>query len=199
MLPPRSYSPYYFQLLSHYLKLNHLFRPRGMQWHTCHPHLAAQGLPVAVGPSDVIEFANILRNQRPPLSTAEQLVNEWLAQPERQRPDPDPRIVRAVELITQHHDQNVSVEWIGRQVGLSVPRLSQLFKEVVGTPIRRFRLWHRVFVTAAKLRGGAGLTDAALAAGFADYAQFARTYRQLAGGNASQARDNTEIVVRGYA
>ncbi len=80
-----------------------------------------------------------------------------------------------------------------------MPRLSQLFKEVVGTPIRRFRLWHRVFVTAAKLRGGAGLTDAALAAGFADYAQFARTYRQLAGGNASQARDNTEIVVRGYA
>lgn len=151
------------------------------------------------GESEVVQFANILRDQRPPLATAEQLVNEWLNHPSRCRPDPDPRVLRAVELITSHHDQNVSVEWIGRQVGLSVPRLSQLFKEVVGTPIRRFRLWHRVFVTAAKVREGTGLTEAALAAGFADYAQFSRTYRQLAGGNPSQARDNTEIVVRGYA
>jgi AraC-like DNA-binding protein len=150
------------------------------------------------GESDVIEFANILHNQRPSLATAEQLVNEWMNHPSRRQPDPDPRISLAVQLIRQHHDQNVSVEWIGQQVGLSVPRLSQLFKEVVGTPIRRFRLWHRVFVTAAKLKEGSGLTDAALAAGFADYAQFSRTYRQLAGGNPSEARNNTEIIVRGY-
>lgn len=150
------------------------------------------------GESDVIEFANYLRNQRPSLETADQMVNEWMNHPSRVRPEPDPRIVRAVQLIKNHHDQNISVEWIGRQVGLSVPRLSQLFKEVVGTPIRRFRLWHRVFVTAAKLKEGVGLTDAALAAGFADYAQFSRTYRQLAGGNPSQARDNTEILVSGY-
>lgn len=150
------------------------------------------------GEADVIEFANLLRYERPSLTTAEQLVNEWLDHPSRKRTDPDPRIIRAVELITHHHDQNVSVEWIARQVGLSVPRLSQLFKEIVGTPIRCFRLWHRVFVTAARLREGAGLTDAALAAGFADYAQFSRTYRQLAGGNPSQARDNTEIVVKDY-
>ena len=55
-----------------------------------------------------------------------------------------------------------------------------------------------MFVTAAKLKEGSGLTDAALAAGFADYAQFSRTYRQLAGGNPSEARNNTEIIVRGY-
>lgn len=150
------------------------------------------------GESEVVEFANILRNQRPSLASAEQLVNEWMDHPSRRKPDPDPRIVRAIQLIRQNHEQNVSVEWIARQVGLSVPRLSQLFKEVVGTPIRRFRLWHRVFVTAARLKEGAALTDAALAAGFADYAQFSRTYRQLAGGNPSQARDNTEILVRDF-
>ena len=151
------------------------------------------------GESEVIEFANILRDQRPSLATAEQIVNEWLDHPSRQLADPDPRIVRAVELIKNHHNQNVSVEWIGQQVGLSVPRLSQLFKDVVGTPIRRFRLWHRVFVAASSLAKGAELTEAALAAGFTDYAQFSRTYRQLAGGNPSDARNNTQIMVKGYA
>lgn len=150
------------------------------------------------GESDVVEFANILRNQRPSLASAEQLVNEWMNHPSRLKPDPDPRITRAIQLIRQSHDQNVSVEWIGRQVGLSASRLSQLFKEEVGTPIRRYRLWHRVFVTAARIKEGAGLTEAALAAGFTDYAQFSRTYRQLAGGSPSEARDNTEILVRDY-
>lgn len=148
------------------------------------------------GESEVIEFANFLRNQRPSLVTVEELVNDWMNHPLRRRPDPDPRIVRAIQLIRQSHDQNISVEWIGQQVGLSASRLSELFKEVVGTPIRRFRLWHRLFITATKLKEGAGFTDAALAAGFADYAQFSRTYRQLAGGNPSDARDNTELLVR---
>ena len=132
------------------------------------------------------------------LASAEQLVNEWMNHPSRLKPDPDPRITRAIQLIRQSHDQNVSVEWIGRQVGLSASRLSQLFKEEVGTPIRRYRLWHRVFVTVARIKEGAGLTEAALAAGFADYAQFSHTYRQLAGGSPSEARDNTEILVRDY-
>ncbi|MBK7049669.1 MAG: helix-turn-helix transcriptional regulator [Rhodoferax sp.] len=150
------------------------------------------------GESDVVEFANFLRNQRPTLATVEQLVHEWMFHPSRCQPNPDPRITRAVQIIKSNIDKNISVEWIGQQVDLSVPRLSQLFKEVVGTPIRRFRLWHRVFVTAAKLNEGVDLTGAALAAGFTDYAQFARTYRELAGGNASQARDNTQIVISGY-
>jgi AraC-like DNA-binding protein len=150
------------------------------------------------GESEVVEFANMLRNQRPPLATVEHMVSEWMNHPLRRRPEPDPRIVQAIHLIRQSHDQNFSVEWIARKVGLSASRLGELFKEVVGTPIRRFRLWHRFFVTAARLNEGAPFTDAALAAGFADYAQFSRTYRQLAGGNPSQARANTEILLRDF-
>lgn len=150
------------------------------------------------GEGEVVEFAHILRHQRPSLATAEQIVNEWMDHPSRRQPAPDPRIIRAVELIRKHSDQNVSVEWIARQVGLSVPHLSQLFKRSTGSSIRRFRLWHRVFVTAAKLAAGCGLTQAALEAGFADYAQFSRTYRELAGGNPSDARDNIEIILNGF-
>lgn len=150
------------------------------------------------GEADVIEFANILRHQRPSLATAEQIVEEWLAHPSRLVPEPDARVAQAVRLIKENYDQNISVEWIASQVGLSVPRLVQLFKQVTGTPIRRFRLWHRIFVTASKLTQGLSLTDAALAAGFSDYAQFSRTYRELAGANPSDARDNTEIRLTGY-
>ncbi|MDX5298410.1 MAG: AraC family transcriptional regulator [Gammaproteobacteria bacterium] len=150
------------------------------------------------GESDVVQFANILRYQRPSLNTASQIVEDWLAETSPQAAIADPRILQAVHLIKHHYDQNISVEWIARQVGLSVPRLVQLFKLVTGTPIRRFRLWHRIFVTATKLNAGMALTDAAMSAGFSDYAQFSRTYRKLAGANPSDARDNTEIHISGY-
>ena len=71
--------------------------------------------------------------------------------------------------------------------------VNSLFKQVTGTPIRRFRLWQRIFVTSEKLSTGLSLTDAAIEAGFSDYAHFSRTFRELGGGNPSDARDNTEI------
>lgn len=150
------------------------------------------------GEAEVVEFAGILQSQRPSLATAEQIVNEWMNHPSRLHDAPDPRIVQAVRLIKSNYDQNISVEWIAQQVGLSVPRLVQLFKLVTGTPIRRFRLWHRIMVTASKISQGMPLTAAAIAAGFSDYAQFSRTYRELAGANPSEARDNTDIRLNGY-
>lgn len=150
------------------------------------------------GEAEVVEFAGILQNQRPSLATAEQIVNEWMDHPSRLVDAPDPRIVQAVRLIKSNYDQNISVDWIAQQVGLSVPRLVQLFKLVTGTPIRRFRLWHRIMVTASKISQGMPLTAAAIAAGFSDYAQFSRTYRELAGANPSEARDNTDIRLNGY-
>lgn len=150
------------------------------------------------GESDVIEYANYLRFQRPPLSQAEKIYHEWLAHPSRMAPEPDERVAMAIALIKSHYSENISVEWIAKQVGLSVPRLVQLFKHVTGIPIRRFRLWQRIMATAARLNEGLSLTDAAISAGFSDYAQFSRTYRELAGGNASQARTNTDIVIAGF-
>lgn len=150
------------------------------------------------GRSDVVEFANILWSERPSLEVANEIVEDWLSHPDQAVEPPDPRITRAVQLVKSHYDRNISVEWIAREVGLSVPRLTQLFKKVTGCSIRRFRLWHRVFVTAAQLTRGVALTEAALAAGFSDYPQFSRTYRQLVGANPSDARDNTELHMSGY-
>ncbi len=107
----------------------------------------------------------------------------------------DARVTKAIRLIKENCDQNISVEEIARQVDLSVSRLVQLFKQTTGTPIRRFRLWHRIFSTAVKLTKGYSLTDAAISSGFADYAQFSRVYRKLGGASPAAAKNNTEIRV----
>ena len=150
------------------------------------------------GEAEVVDFANILRFQRPSLETAIQIVEEWLSHPSRSAALPDPRVVKAVELLKGNYERNVSVAWIAREVGLSAPHLTQLFKKTTGCSMRRFRLWHRIFVTAAKLTQNLPLTQAALAAGFSDYSQFSRTYRELVGASPAQARDNTELHISGY-
>lgn len=57
----------------------------------------------------------------------------------------DKRISKAIELIKEKVDDNVSVEDLASAVNLSVPRLVQLFKLQTGVPIRRYRQWHRFY------------------------------------------------------
>lgn len=142
----------------------------------------------------LIEHASHIADERPAEQEVAELLNIWLSSAKpKQSKQYDDRVARAVSLIKDFSHLNMSVADIADSVNLSVPRLIQLFKQVTGTPIRRFRLWHRIFATAEKLQAGHNLTDAALLAGFSDYAHFSKTYRELSGGNPSAARDNTEI------
>ncbi|WP_171006380.1 helix-turn-helix domain-containing protein [Pseudomonas sp. 2FG] len=93
----------------------------------------------------------------------------------------DPRIVRAVSLIKDDVSCNQSIDYLAAQIGLSVPRLIQLFRQKVGIPIRRYRQWHRLFVTTAGVARGLTLTEAAAAAGFTDSAHFSHTFRSIVG------------------
>ncbi|WP_068825864.1 AraC family transcriptional regulator [Pseudomonas sp. BMS12] len=116
-----------------------------------------------------------------------QVVWDWLEQlinPQQQTPVGfacDPRIVRAVELIKADVACNQSIAFLAEQVGLSVPRLTQLFRQKIGIPIRRYRQWHRLFVTSVGVARGMSLTDAAVAAGFTDSAHFSHTFRTIIG------------------
>ncbi|MBX9753124.1 MAG: helix-turn-helix domain-containing protein [Pseudomonadaceae bacterium] len=93
----------------------------------------------------------------------------------------DPRILVVVELIKRDVADNLSAQYLAAQVSLSEPRLLQLFKETIGVPIRRYRQWHRLFVTAAGVTQGLSLTAAALEAGFADSAHFSHTFHSILG------------------
>ena len=146
--------------------------------------------------ADIIEHAGYLLDSRPSNEEAFELFEHWIGSLSVDSSKiTDKRIARAVNLIKANYTENLSVEKVAADVGLSVPRLSQLFKQVVGMPIRRFRLWYRVFATAAKIGHGYSLTEAALACGFADYPQLCRVFKELTGARPAEARDNTEIRV----
>ncbi len=93
----------------------------------------------------------------------------------------DPCVSEVVEKIKVNVDNNLTIEYLADSINISVPRLVQLFKQQTGVPIRRFRLWHRLFTTAVKMGQGNSLTHAAIAAGFTDSAHFSNTFRSMLG------------------
>jgi AraC-like DNA-binding protein len=146
--------------------------------------------------ADIANHASALLSTRPGLDAAIEQYESWISgHSTRTLHLKDERVAHALSLIKGNYAQNISVNDVASQVGLSVPRLTQLFKQVTGVPIRRFRLWHRIFATAAKLTEGYTLTEAALASGFSDYAQCSRVYRELCGASPSAARRNTELHI----
>jgi len=149
--------------------------------------------------SDMIKSVGNLLATRPSAEDALDELDSWMTFVNTSVQNlPDVRVSKAVSMIKDNYSQNISVAEVADSVHLSVPRLSQLFKEVTGTPIRRFRLWHRISMTAIKLREGLSLTDAAIFSGFSDYAQFSRVYRELCGGSPAAAKNNTEIKILSY-
>jgi len=144
-----------------------------------------------------ILYAKAVYCTKTPNEHITEIFKEWdHFQPSKALPyEADARVEKVIKLIKDNYAENTSVEHLARAVNLSVPRLTQLFKKVTGTPIRQFRLWQRVFIAAHKLNEGYSLTEAALHAGFSDYAQFSRVYKKLVGASPSAARNNIEIRV----
>ncbi|MEP5230290.1 MAG: AraC family transcriptional regulator [Alloalcanivorax sp.] len=94
---------------------------------------------------------------------------------------PDARIARIIELIRSDPAQNYSNDDLASQVGLSGARLQRVFKDATGIPIRRYRLWHRLFVTSTMMSMGSSLTDAALTAGFSDSSHLSHVFQNMLG------------------
>lgn len=93
----------------------------------------------------------------------------------------DARIERIVERIKRSPRESLPLEVLASEVGLSPSRLLALFKAKVGVPIRRYRLWRRLYQSTLRLSAGCSLTEAAMEAGFADSPHFSRTYRDMIG------------------
>ena len=125
-------------------------------------------------------------------------LSDWIGPKNDLNFEPDSRVVEAIRLIKATYTENLPVEDIARKVELSTPRLIQLFKQVTGIPIRRYRMWYRIYMTAVKAAAGMPLTEASIAAGFSDYSQFSRTFKEIGGVSPSDvlsARDNVSIRV----
>ena len=113
------------------------------------------------------------------IAEAEQLVWSLTEQDQLLTPVPHPAVRAA--LATLPDDPDIPLSTLARHVGLSASRLSHLFRDEVGIPLRAYRPWVRMLLAADALRGGASLTEAAHRSGFADVSHLHRTFRDQFG------------------
>ncbi len=84
-------------------------------------------------------------------------------------------------------DGVASVGDLAEQLGLSSSRLSHLFSDQVGIPVRSYARWLRLVAATEALANGCTITEAAHRVGFADGAHFSRTFRSMFGLTPSEA------------
>lgn len=108
-----------------------------------------------------------------------------------------PRVRRLLrELRELPPDADTSLEALAARVKLSPDRLMHVFTASIGTPLRPYLAWLRLQRASAAIVSGAALTDAALAAGFADAAHMTRTFRRMLGATPSSLRQPVRSSAR---
>lgn len=95
---------------------------------------------------------------------------------------PAPQAVRlAREFLDARVDTRVSLRDLAAVSGLPPSRLLRAFARAVGLSPHAYQRQARLRHATALIRGGTSISDAALAAGFADQAHFTRLFRQTMG------------------
>jgi AraC-like DNA-binding protein len=117
-----------------------------------------------------------------------------LAAPPSQRAV-DPRVTAAAHRIRVDPATAVSAQELAAEAGLSESRFLHLFRDELGTTLRRYRIWVRLVHAGTAIAGGANLTEAAMKSGFASPSHLADRFKSTFGLSASQLLQ-TGLVVR---
>lgn len=91
----------------------------------------------------------------------------------------DPRIERALEMLQEN--SHYPLTELAAAVGLSYDRMSHLFSEAVGLPLRSYLLWQKLHAVSSLLSSGLTLTEMAAAAGFTDSAHLSNAWQRTYG------------------
>jgi AraC-like DNA-binding protein len=78
-------------------------------------------------------------------------------------------------------ESDTSLATLAALARLSPGRFMHAFTESTGVPLRPYLLWLKLERAGAAIAGGASLSEAAQAAGFADAAHMSRTFRRMFG------------------
>jgi AraC-like DNA-binding protein len=97
----------------------------------------------------------------------------------------DPRLSKALARIRSLGEQRLPARELADSAALSLSQLERLFSTRLQLSVRRLVLWQRLRLALQAALAGASLTDAALAAGFADSAHLSRSVRRQFGIRAS--------------
>lgn len=127
-------------------------------------------------------FRRILQEQLEPVTAYRLLCKEVLSSCGQMPEDlADQRVVQVIDILKAEHGINISNKILAERVGVSSSQLQRIFKEATGIPIRRYRLWHRLFVAFGLIALGRSFTDAAVEAGFSDSSHFTHANHNMLG------------------
>lgn len=98
----------------------------------------------------------------------------------------DPRLAEVLRWLSAHPGESVAAA--AQRSGLSASHLRSLTRTQLGVPLGTWLVWRKLERAARELAAGAGLAEAAHAAGFADQAHCTRTMRRMFGVTLGAAR-----------
>jgi AraC family transcriptional regulator len=103
--------------------------------------------------------------------------------------------IKTVKFIYQNLDEPISLEWIAKNIGVSVSTVKRLFLEASGTSMGSFVRWLRMERSFRSLKNKEeSVLEMALSNGFENASNFAQTCQANFGYNPSFARNKINIV-----
>lgn len=147
--------------------------------------LLRPSIDLALPPALVSTLVAVHGGDLGPAATRTQLQANLFAAQQPARA-PDPRVLQAAALVREHASDGLALTELADAVGLSPTRLMHLFKDWAGVPVRRYRVWERMRLLTQHVAAGETLTQASLAAGFADSQHLSHGFRDMFGIPASQ-------------
>lgn len=106
----------------------------------------------------------------------------------------DARIARVINFIKKDTLSQLTLQQLANETSLSQSRLGHLFKEQVGIPIRKYRLWLKLNVAMQAIINNKDFTESAYLAGFSDSAHFSRTFSRMFGISPSDILKSSQFV-----
>lgn len=142
--------------------------------------LAARAAPDWANQAAPLHSRATPRDWRDANRLADEILRALVGEAVRPRPM-HPGVMRVLRIIPDRLDGDLRLASLAREAGISAGRLSHLFTEEVGIPLRPYVLWSRLIRATRHIQRGDSLTDAAAAAGFADSAHLTHTFRRMLG------------------
>lgn len=106
----------------------------------------------------------------------------------------DERIIKLLELLQNCDCYDHTIEHFAKSVCLSSSRLSHLFREQIGVPLKSYILFHQLEKAFTALLSGTNITDAAMLAGFDSPSHFAATVKKWMGMPVSASIKDSEFL-----
>lgn len=106
----------------------------------------------------------------------------------------DERINKLMELLQNCDCYDHAIDKFAKSVCLSPSRLSHLFREQIGVPLKRYIMFHQLKKAFTSLLIGTNITDAAMFAGFDSPSHFAATVKKWMGMPVSASIKDSEFL-----